>query len=179
MSATGSRLIWFNSQWRHLFRYERRSPLMLRTQSSSPLWRRGLRCAEERRRLCKDVVRDHSQRKSLVHSPFAELFVERSNHSSFGDYAKPTDTNIGQVSPDDGTCLDDHLPTQDNVLGATEHCLPTYSVSAGLKVSIVVTSISLLPWRYFAQSTRNMLVHNTHSLHVLVLVVIHVFNVHY
>lgn len=69
----------------------------------------------------------------MTNSPFTKLFVQWSNDCSFTDYTESTDTDIGQVTTDDGTGLDDNLTAKDDILGATQDSLSADTVTAGLE----------------------------------------------
>lgn len=58
-------------------------------------------------------------------SPLAKLLKRRSNHSTFAYNAIPSGPYVCQVTANDRSALDNHLPIQDYVLGSAKDGLPT------------------------------------------------------
>lgn len=53
------------------------------------------------------------------HSPFAELFVKWADDSASANYTKAPHTDIGQVSADYSSGLNNHFATKHNILRTT------------------------------------------------------------
>lgn len=123
------------SQWRHSFQCKRTNQPKQQTQRHPHRWTRALRCTVGKRRLYNEIewVALHPGGRSAVSSPSAELLERRMNHSPLADDTISTGFDIGQVSPNYGSRLHNHLSVQDDVLRAAEDGLPTDFIPRSLK----------------------------------------------
>lgn len=131
---------------RHSFQCRRTNPPMRPRPQLPRQWTHDPRCRAGKMPtlLTTNVSIKIFRESKTFHLPRAELFVRRSNDGPFIDHTVAAGFHIGQVTPDDGTRLDNHLAVQNYVLGAAQDGVSADLVSGCLYMYILKRKTKML-----------------------------------